>query len=245
MALTCSRFVADNLHGLVPAERIRVCYAPIEPPPSESPNARATVRRRQGAGDEDAVILHVGRLSDYKGQVELLQAAERLGELPFRVWFVGDSQTDAEAGFLESLESFVREHRMEQKVRFLGHSDNVYEQYAAADIYCQPNRKPEPYGFTFIEALYAGLPVVASNSGGSAEILTDERTGERYGMLVPPGDPAAVADALRALIDDPVARARFRGRARQRADALGDPRRAMARFTDLVREAIASAGRPR
>jgi len=246
MAITCSRFVADNLNGLVPAERIRVCYAPVEPPAPQSPSARAAVRRSLGIGDEETVILHVGRLSDYKGQAELLQAAERLGDLPFRVWFVGASQTGGEAEFLERLESFVREHHMEQKVRFLGHSDNVYEHYSAADIYCQPNRQPEPYGFTFIEALYAGLPVIASDSGGSAEILTDERTGERYGVLVPAGDPGAVADALRALIEDPSSRARFREKARQRAEALGDPRRALARLTDLVKEAIASAeGRAR
>jgi glycosyltransferase involved in cell wall biosynthesis len=238
LALTCSRFVADNLNGLVPAGRIRVCYAPVEPPTPQLADARGALRRSLGTADDETVILHVGRLSDYKGQVELLQAAQLLGDLRFRVWFVGDSQTAAEAAFLETLRSFVREHRMEQKVTFVGHSDNVYEHYGAADIYCQPNRKPEPYGFTFIEALYAGLPVIASDSGGSAEILRDEKTGQRYGLLVRPGDSQAVAAALRRLIDDPIQREGFRGKARRRAQSLGDPERAMARLHTLIDEAM-------
>jgi glycosyltransferase involved in cell wall biosynthesis len=242
LAITCSQFVADNLNGLEPADRVRVCYAPIEPPSAIRPTSRSWQRHNLGIGDDETVILHVGRLADYKGQVELLEAARQLGDLPFRVWFVGDSQTDAEARFLGHLKSLVREHRLEHKVQFLGHSDDVYDHYFAADIYCQPNRKPEPYGFTFIEAMYAGLPVIASDSGGSAEILRDGKTGDRYGVLVPPGDSQALADALRALIVSPREREGFRERARSRAHSLGAPARAMIRLDGLVNEAIALQG---
>jgi glycosyltransferase involved in cell wall biosynthesis len=69
---------------------------------------------------------------------------------------------------------------------------------AAADVFCQPNAGPEPFGIVFVEALYAGLPVVASAFGGAAEIVD-----ETCGVLTPPGDAAAVSDALAALIRDP------------------------------------------
>ncbi len=79
---------------------------------------------------------------------------------------------------------------------------------AAADVYCQPNTGPEPFGIVFVEALYAGLPVVTSGFGGAAEIVD-----QTCGVLTPPGNCKAVADALRSLILEPSRRGALRGRA--------------------------------
>ena len=64
---------------------------------------------------------------------------------------------------------------------------------AAADVFCQPNTGPEPFGIVLVEALHAGLPVVTSGFGGAAEIV--EQT---CGFLTTPGDTVAVATALRS-----------------------------------------------
>ena len=69
---------------------------------------------------------------------------------------------------------------------------------AAADVFCQPNTGPEPFGMVLVEAFYAGLPVVTSGFGGAAEIVD-----QTCGVLTKPGDAEAVAAALRGLIEDP------------------------------------------
>ena len=83
-------------------------------------------------------------------------------------------------------------------MRFLGQRADVPRLMAAADIFCQPDIGPEPFGIVFIEALYAGLPVVTSAFGGAVEIVD-----ETCGILTAPGDTAAVATAVRSLIQDP------------------------------------------
>ena len=92
---------------------------------------------------------------------------------------------------------------------------------AAADIHCQPNTAPEPFGLAFVEALHAGLPVVTSDLGGAREIVH-----ARCGVLVRAGDVAALGAALQALIDDRRAAAPARGRRPGPRARLCDPARA-------------------
>ena len=95
----------------------------------------------------------------------------------------------------------------------------------AADVHCQPNSGPEPFGIVLVEALYAGLPVVTSGLGGAAEIVD-----QTCGVLTAPGDAEAVAAALRSLIQDP-SRQRALGIAGpSRAESLCDPARVLRRL---------------
>src|SRR5262245_17467790 len=99
---------------------------------------------------------------------------------------------------------------------------------AAADIYCQPNTGPEPFGVAFVEALYTGLPVVTTGFGGATEIVD-----ETCGMLTPPEDGAAVAAALRALITAS-SRRELVAAGRARAAALCDPAVRLQRLAALI-----------
>jgi glycosyltransferase involved in cell wall biosynthesis len=90
---------------------------------------------------------------------------------------------------------------------------------AAADIYCQPNIGPDAFGIAFIEALYAGLPVMTSAIGGGGEVVTPS-----CGILLEPGDAQALAGALRQLIDDPQRRRLLAAAGPARAKELCDPR---------------------
>src|SRR4029079_18491879 len=85
-----------------------------------------------------------------------------------------------------------------ERFRFVGERRDIARLLAAADIHCQPNTEPEPFGLAFVEALHASLAVVTSDLGGVREIVTPE-----CGVLVAAGDEAALASALQALIDDP------------------------------------------
>jgi len=100
---------------------------------------------------------------------------------------------------------------------------------AAADIHCQPNRDPEPFGNAFIEALHAGLPVVSTRMGGAAEIVT-----EACGVLVEPADAEGLAGALGRLVADPDARARLGAAGPSRAAELCDPARMLRRLADVL-----------
>ena len=125
------------------------------------------------------------------------------------------------------------------RVRWLGERPDVRRLLAAADIHCQANVAPEPFGVAYVEALAAGLPVVASAAGGAIEIVDDS-----CGVLVPPGDAEALARALERLIVDRGIRARLAAGAPARARHLSDPATQMFRLADAltVMKAMEPAG---
>ena len=108
-------------------------------------------------------------------------------------------------------------------------SADVPSVLAAADVHCQANIAPEPFGIAYVEALAAGLPVVASRSGGVVEIVD-----ESCGVLVPPGDSKALAAALERLIVDRPFRAKLAACAPARARHLSNPATQMARLADAL-----------
>jgi glycosyltransferase involved in cell wall biosynthesis len=97
-------------------------------------------------------------------------------------------------------------------VRFLGQRSDVDGILAAADLYCQPNQGPEPFGLSIVEALAAGLPVVATRLGAFPEIVT-----EACGVLVDPDSPSAVATTLDDMLGDATRRRAMAEAARRRA----------------------------
>jgi glycosyltransferase involved in cell wall biosynthesis len=84
-------------------------------------------------------------------------------------------------------------------VEFAGFRTDIHEHIAQLDIVVHASTTGEPFGQVIIEAMAAGKPVVATNGGGVPEIVLDGETG----LLVPMGDPAAMADAIRWMIDNP------------------------------------------
>ena len=123
---------------------------------------------------------------------------------------------------------------LSDRVCFLGQRRDVPRLLAAADIHCQPNTGPEPFGIAFIEALYAGLPVVTTALGGALEIVD-----QTCGILVPPGDEAALADAIVGLIHDSGRRQQLGAHGPARADALCNPARSMQRLAAIVDQQLA------
>jgi glycosyltransferase involved in cell wall biosynthesis len=119
---------------------------------------------------------------------------------------------------MEALRSQAERLGIAGRVSFLGERDDVSRLLSAADIYCQPNEGPEPFGLSYVEALAAGLPVVASRLGALPEIVDDG-----CGVLVDPGSPARVADALERVMN-PAVRQGMRTRAVERAAIFGDVR---------------------
>ncbi|MBF8288179.1 MAG: glycosyl transferase, group 1, partial [Candidatus Rokubacteria bacterium] len=172
-------------------------------------------------------ILCVARMYPRKRVGDLLAAAALLrSRIPgARVRIVGKGPKWADA---------VRVHAtlgLGETVTLLGDvsRDRLAEEYVSADIFCLPSVQ-ESFGIVFLEAMAAGLPVVACRAAAIPEVVEDGVTG----LLVPPRDPAGLARALEALAVDPE-RARAMGAAGRLAVAAYVPERVAARFLEAVR----------
>jgi glycosyltransferase involved in cell wall biosynthesis len=179
---------------------------------------RAQVRAALGTTPETVLILQASRMQAWKGHRLLIDA---LGELRANsrwvCWVAGGAQRPAEKAYERELQTRVERLGLKGRVRFLGQRSDVPSLMGAADLFCQPNIGPEPFGIAFVEALAAGLPIVTTAMGAAAEIVDPS-----CGRLVPP-DARAVAASLSELIDDDERRAVLSSAAPARARRLCDP----------------------
>lgn len=188
----------------IPRDRFVALHNAVLPP---SLPDRASARRRLHLPLDEPVLLCLGRLDPPKGQTYLLKAMPAiLRHVPTaRLLFAGDGRLRA------ALEAEAQRLALNGQVRFLGYRADVAALLAAADLLVIPSTR-EGIPLALLEAMAAGLPVVATDVGGIPEAVRRDETG----LLVPPGDPTALAAAAAALLRDPV-RARTmgeRGRAR-------------------------------
>ena len=166
------------------------------------PTERDEVRRELATAADDVVIVMACRLERWKGHRLLLDALARLSDMPrWRCWIAGGVQRRADQVYLAELQQFAADSGIADRVSFLGQRRDVPRLLCAADIHCQPNIGPEPFGLAFVEAMAAGLPVVTTATGGALEIVD-----ESCGRSVAAEDSVALAAELRKLILDPAYR---------------------------------------
>ena len=175
--------------------------------------AGAAFRKKYALGD-GPVVGCVGRIKlQRKGQEVLLRAAGLLCERGVRAkWLVVGAPFPGNESHLEALHEIVRAHDLIDDVIFTGELPDPRPAYAAMSIFVLPSAQPEPFGGVVMEAMCMGLPVIATNIGGSTEQVADGESG----WLVPPGDPAALADKLETLLRDETLRASFGAAGRRR-----------------------------
>jgi glycosyltransferase involved in cell wall biosynthesis len=174
----------------VPAGRTSVIPSAVDPQALRAPRARGDIRRELGLGEGDFCLLALTALERRKGLDVLLDAVALL-ETPPRVLIAGDGPCRAE------LEARCERLGLTGRVRFLGHREDTACLLAACDALVLPSRA-EGLGVAALEAMACARPVVASRVGGLAELVHDGATG----LLVPPGDPEALARAIAALGKD-------------------------------------------
>jgi glycosyltransferase involved in cell wall biosynthesis len=183
---------AALLRAGVRPERIRVVPSGIDPDAfAAPPEARGALRQEWGVAANEILVLVLGALERRKGHAVLLQAAAQLAPtLPgLRYVFCG---TGSEADVL-----MARAAGLGGVVRLAGFRDDAAACLAAADIVAVPSLH-EGLGVAALEAMAAGRAVVASRVGGLAEAVVEGRTG----VLVPPGDPPSLAEAITRLALD-------------------------------------------
>jgi glycosyltransferase involved in cell wall biosynthesis len=224
-----SRHTAAAVARWMPGVPADIVHPPVLPAPSVSAGERRDLRGTLGASDHTVVILLASRLEAWKGHRVLLEASERLrGDVA--VWIAGGPQRPEESEYFGELSRLAAARSAGTPVRFLGERGDVPHLMAAADVYCQPNTSPEPFGIAFVEALAAGVPVVTTAIGGALEIVD-----ERCGILVHEASPVLVAEALQRLIDAPALRASLSAAGPAQARRVSDPQARLSEVRDLVR----------
>jgi glycosyltransferase involved in cell wall biosynthesis/2-polyprenyl-3-methyl-5-hydroxy-6-metoxy-1,4-benzoquinol methylase len=229
-AVLCySRYLADAGQAMY-----RGIPRHVVPPPSRG-DLRGTARDREalrallGARRDQVVILCASRLERWKGHALLLDALHELRDEPrWACWIAGGPQRKSENAYAASLQEAITRLGLGDRVQMLGQRTDVPDLMMAADIHCQPNTQPEPFGQVFVEALGSGLPIVTTDMGGGREIVTAE-----CGVLVPP-QAREVARALRSLVVDDVRRAALGRAAPARAQELCDPGEGMRRLAEVL-----------
>ncbi len=191
-------------HG-VPADRVHVGTPGVDP----APVARGT----DGAGH----LLCVGSITPTKGQDVLVEALAGLAYLPWTCDLVGPLTRSP--GHVSRLRAAIAHHGLDDRVRITGPLTGapLAAAFDAADLLVLPSRV-EAYGMVVTEALSRGIPVLAAAAGGVPETLVGD--GPLPGLLVPPGDPEALAAALRHWLGDPALRDALRSAAAERRPAL-------------------------
>ncbi len=153
--------------------------------------SREDARRELGESDDGALVGWVARLIRVKACDIFIRAFAACKGLPVRAVIVG------EGAERQSLEALVAELGLTDQVRFFGAHPQASRLFRAFDAFVLSSRS-EGTPITLLEAMSAGVPVVATSVGGIPDVLTT-----REALLVPPEDPAALGAALRRVIDDP------------------------------------------
>lgn len=234
VAVSNSTFTACTLAQFYPGVEVQVVYCPVPLPEAQAADVRAVVRREFSTADEATVIVQVGRLESGKGHFAHLDALALLRHLPDWVcWFIGGAQNREEVQYLKDLQATARTLGISDRVRFCGQRSDVPRILSAADVYCQPNVRPEGFGITFVEALNAGLPVISTAIGGASEIVDSS-----CGVLVAPGNTPELAEALARLVVDPGERARLGSAGPRRAHDLCNPAARLGELEQVFARAI-------
>lgn len=188
-------------YGWIPSDRLQVIRNGIDTDLYRTDEvARARVRKEVGSRPDAVVAAVLARVTEDKGQVETIDALASLAkECPqAELWIVG------EGTLRPKLEEQARERGISDRVRFLGFRNDISAVLQAVDIVVQASHR-EGLGNTLLEAMASRKPIVASSVGGIVDVVVPGVTGE----LVPPYDPAAIAQALRPLLTNPALRTQY------------------------------------
>ncbi len=228
----CSRYVQEGVvrHFGVPAAATTVIYNGCATAAIAERAARA---RRARAGD-GFVVGMVARLEQHKDQPTLIRAARQLAErgVACRVQLIGEGSRRGE------LERLITSERLGGAVDLLGMRRDIPELLGQMDLFVFSTTPSEGLGIALIEAMSAGVPVVASDVGACREVLDD---GD-LGLLVPPRDPAALAAAIERIRAEPEAAAARARRAQLKAFDVFDAERMADGYAEVLGLKAAAVG---
>ncbi len=164
------------------------------------------IREPLGASGSAPVVCNIANIGHRKGHDVLVGAMSMVRErLPqAQCWIAGSMEHEPRT--VEALRGAIEQHQLQKNVSLLGRRRDVPDLLHASDLFVLSSRQ-EGFPITILEAMAAGKPVIATDVGGCAEAVVDGETG----LIVPPEDPEALAEAILSLLQDP-----------GRAEAMGE-----------------------
>lgn len=206
------------------------------------PAHRDAMRASFGVAPDAPLIGIVGRLQPWKGQHVFLRAAARIADAHPGALFViaGDAIGGFSAGYPAELRAFAAELGLESRVIFAGARDDVPAVLAALDVFVHASIE-EPFGIVIVEAMAAGLPVIATRGGGVPEIVTDGIDG----YLVECGNDEEMAARITTLLTDPAIASRLAAAGQARARTAFSAARMLDEFTGVLERFAAPRVRER
>ncbi len=230
LVIANSRYTADLIaeRHRVPPERVRVIYRGVDldkfARDDVVPNRLGRLRALWGVAERQMVVLQAARLTSWKGQALVIEAArrllseDRLGDAV--IIMAGDPQ--GRDGYRRQLERLIARAGLIDRVKLVGHCDDMPAAFALAQVAVIASTSAETFGRTSIEAQAMGCPVIVSDIGAAPETIVPVGPGKRddTGWLVPCGDAGAIAERIaEALTLSPESRAALGARARRRVAA--------------------------
>jgi len=196
-----SRAVRDSLLKEAPtlAKKSVVVYNAVSVATGTGVGRGIGLREELEVPHDAPLVGMVGRITHWKGQEILAEAARLVLRKHPDAYFVAVGSYFAdESHYLSKLESLINSLGLDDRFRLADYRPNVTDVYRALDIFVLPSIKPEPFGRVTVEAMTQGRAVIATNHGGSCELIQEGVTG----MLVPPSDPKSLAAAIELLLAD-------------------------------------------
>jgi len=210
-----SKWTASSIRELAPGIPVEVCPSPSGIHPSKEVDAASDAPKENGV----VRVLFLGRIAPWKGvhiaaeAIQLLNASCADGrtytlDIAGASWFGEDA-------YMERIMVLANEGH---NISYLGHVNDVQGMLSDYDCMVHCSLLPEPFGQVIVQGMAHGLVVIAANSGGPAEIITDGQDG----FLVEPGNAKALAAKLVEVFDAPTAVETIRRRSRQTAQQYAD-----------------------
>ena len=191
----CHAFARELEEAGVRPDRISVQHNSIRHEQPPSAEEAQELRSRLGVSQMERMVLAIGRLSREKAHIDLISAVSQLRdaypEINARLVIVGDGPE------MEPLRAAADGLGVTERIIFAGQIQNVKPYYAAADLFVLPSHS-EGSPYVLLESMSASLPIVATAVGGVPEMVEDEESA----LLVPPGDPRAMAAAIARMLRD-------------------------------------------
>lgn len=220
VAVVNSKSVAEDLHALLPKLEIVPVYNAVDTERFSPRGNKVNLDALSGLPPCSAGTIRIGLVATFakwKGHKAFLQALARVSaDLPIRGYIIGAPiyQTNGSQWSRRELEEEVDQLGLRGKVGFTGFIRDTASAMRSLDVVVHASTDPEPFGMVIIEAMACGVPVIASQAGGAAELFTD---GENA-LAHAPGDVAALARQIERLASDPDLRQRLARSSRRTAE---------------------------
>jgi glycosyltransferase involved in cell wall biosynthesis len=195
-------------------DQSRVVYNPVDTAKFETAGSAGGVRHELGIPADAILIGNAARLTPWKGQHHLLEAFREVvkAEPKAKLLLIGGSLFGDE-DYARRLRKVVEEYKLEDRVIFAGHRQDVNRLLSAVDIFAYCALEKDICPLSLLEAMSAGLPIAAFGIEGVREAIQDQREG----LLAPAGNSTALAQALMTLVRDPALGRSLGEAARRRA----------------------------